>query len=71
MTDALPALAILQKKWTPLEVSIVSVPADPTVGVGRSEGMEGIEEGLLDLELLERIIRVNENQLKGERIWES
>lgn len=61
----------IAKKWTPLEVSIVSVPADPTVGVGRSEGMEGIEEGLLDLELLERIIRVNENQLKGERIWES
>ena len=24
-------------KWTPFEVSIVSVPADPTVGVGRSQ----------------------------------
>lgn len=23
------------RKWTPLEISIVSVPADPTVGVGR------------------------------------
>lgn len=23
------------KKWTPFEISIVSVPADPTVGVGR------------------------------------
>lgn len=26
------------RKWTPLEISIVSVPADPTVGVGREEG---------------------------------
>ena len=25
-------------RWTPLEVSVVSVPADATVGVGRSEG---------------------------------
>lgn len=24
------------KSWTPLEVSVVSIPADPTVGVGRS-----------------------------------
>lgn len=61
----------IAKKWTPLEVSIVSVPADPTVGVGRSEGMEGIETGLPDLELLERIVLVNENQLKGGRTWEN
>ena len=27
----------IARKWTPLEVSVVSVPADPTVGVGRSE----------------------------------
>lgn len=26
----------IAKKWTPLEISIVSVPADPTVGVGRT-----------------------------------
>lgn len=26
----------IAKKWTPFEVSIVSIPADPTVGVGRS-----------------------------------
>lgn len=25
----------IAKRWTPLEISIVSVPADPTVGVGR------------------------------------
>lgn len=27
-------------KWEPLEISIVSVPADPTVGVGRSDNPE-------------------------------
>lgn len=27
----------IARKWTPLEVSIVSVPADATVGVGRSQ----------------------------------
>lgn len=26
--------------WEPMEISIVAVPADPTVGVGRSHGME-------------------------------
>lgn len=29
----------IARKWTPLEVSIVSVPADATVGVGRSENI--------------------------------
>ena len=28
----------IARRWTPYEISIVSVPADPTVGVGRSEG---------------------------------
>ena len=27
----------IARKWTPLEVSVVSVPADPTVGVGRAD----------------------------------
>ncbi|MFR3304045.1 MAG: hypothetical protein ACLTQP_01140 [Faecalibacterium prausnitzii] len=27
----------IARKWTPLEVSIVSVPADATVGVGRAD----------------------------------
>ena len=27
--------AVVAVKWTPFEISIVSVPADPTVGVGR------------------------------------
>ena len=33
--------ASVAKKWTPFEVSIVSVPADPTDGVGREEGSTG------------------------------
>lgn len=28
----------IARSWTPLEISIVSVPADPTVGVGRDAG---------------------------------
>ena len=27
----------IAKRWTPYEISIVSVPADPTVGIGRSD----------------------------------
>lgn len=30
-------------KWKPLEISLVSLPADQTVGIGRSEGDEGEE----------------------------
>jgi hypothetical protein len=30
----------IANKWTPYEVSIVSLPADPTVGVGRGLGLE-------------------------------
>lgn len=30
-------------KWKPLEISLVSIPADQTVGIGRSEGDEGEE----------------------------
>jgi HK97 family phage major capsid protein len=29
--------------WMPLEISLVAIPADPTVGVGRSAGAEEIE----------------------------
>lgn len=51
------------RKWTPLEVSIVSVPADATVGVDRSdEGDQG--NGIYkDLSAFERQIQINENYL--------
>lgn len=46
------------RKWTPLEVSIVSVPADPTVGVGRSnKDMDNA-----DLSAYERQIQINQNR---------
>ena len=59
----------IAKKWTPLEISIVSVPADPTVGVGRSQ--EAFPPPLA-LSNFERLVQVNENYVKvlkgGERI---
>ena len=53
----------IAKKWTPLEISIVPVPADPTVGVGRSE--EGMLQTGDNLSYYSRIALVNKNKLKG------
>lgn len=47
---------MIARKWTPLEVSIVSVPADATVGVGRSESESP------DLSFYERQVQVNINR---------
>lgn len=47
----------IARRWTPLEVSIVSVPADATVGVGRSEGEA-------DLSAFEYQITVNKNRME-------
>lgn len=38
----------IAKKWTPFEISIVSVPADPTVGVGREWEESHDDRGMLD-----------------------
>lgn len=51
-------------KWTPLEISIVSVPADATVGVGRAEG----DDYPVCLKLAERQIRINENNHGGKNV---
>lgn len=48
------------RSWTPLEVSIVSVPADATVGVGRSECCD-LATAVTPIELYERQIQVNKN----------
>lgn len=48
----------IARKWTPLEVSIVSVPADPTVGVGRADDADGHTT----LSLYERQVQINKNQ---------
>lgn len=61
-------------KWTPHEISIVSIPADPTVGVGRSTG-EGTsrDEGQRDARkgkgagsfyFYEKQLQINNNLLK-------
>lgn len=53
----------IARKWTPLEVSIVSVPADATVGVGRSE--ENPQSAAApDLSLYERQIQINQNKFR-------
>lgn len=51
----------IARKWTPLEISIVSVPADATVGVGRE--ME--EETHFRAALAARQLQINKNQTEG------
>jgi len=54
----------IARKWTPLEVSIVSVPADATVGVGRSEEDDPAQlTATADLSAFERQIQTNKNYL--------
>jgi len=50
------------RKWTPYEISIVSVPADATVGVGREMDVIG---GAPTLETYEKQIQVNKNYVGG------
>lgn len=47
-------------EWTPYEISIVSVPADPTVGVGRSHE-EAIENNQNEIAVYEKQIQINKN----------
>ena len=53
--------ADIARKWTPYEISIVSVPADPTVGVGRE--LEETEPGTQNrtLDWYERQLQINKN----------
>ena len=46
----------IARKWAPYEISIVSVPADPTVGVGRAEDEE-ISDAEMDC--TERQLQIN------------
>lgn len=59
----------IARKWTPLEISIVSIPADSTVGVGRS--LEEETKNNTDIGLFERQIAINKNLLykKEEGTW--
>lgn len=47
----------IARKWTPMEVSIVSVPADATVGVGRAKA----PAGGAPLSVYEKQIQINKN----------
>lgn len=47
------------RKWTPFEISIVSVPADPTVGVGREMKKQNKETRSLDY--FEKQLQINKN----------
>lgn len=49
----------IARKWIPLEISIVSIPADSTVGVGRS--FEEATKNNSDMSLYERQICINKN----------
>lgn len=54
-------------KWTPYEISIVSVPADPTVGVGRAEesgeDSRGGKKGVSSFYYNEKQLQINQNLL--------
>ncbi len=51
----------IARKWTPLEISIVSVPADATVGIGReADGLETVP-----LSVYERQLQINKNRIGG------
>jgi len=52
---------VVARKWQPFEISIVSVPADSTVGVGRE--LENC--GDLPLSVLECQLRINQNMTGG------
>lgn len=52
--------ADIARKWTPYEISIVSVPADPTVGVGRElDETEGTQSRSVDW--YARQLQINKN----------
>lgn len=53
----------IARRWAPYEISIVSIPADTTVGVGR--GMEQVQERDL-METYARQLQYNKNLYKEE-----
>lgn len=55
----------IARKWAPYEISIVSVPADATVGVGREMETDTAEVSLMD-ETLQRQLQYNKNMLSKE-----
>lgn len=59
-------------KWTPHEISIVSIPADPTVGVGRSQdvGKDALgENGAGGFYFYEKQLQINHNLENYEAVF--
>lgn len=50
-------------KWEPIEISIVSVPADITVGVGRSMTEAADDKPYRSRKMLDNIIKINSNEM--------
>ena len=53
----------IARKWTPYEISIVSIPADPTVGVGREIQENNFKSNKVERSLLyyEKQLQINKN----------
>ena len=51
--------------WEPYEISIVSVPADPTVGVGRELEAAQQRQATAELEIYRAQLKINQNLLYG------
>ena len=54
----------IARKWAPYEISIVSVPADPTVGVGRDMGPGSEDKETIPIGLAERQLQININKME-------
>lgn len=54
----------IAKRWTPYEISIVSVPADHTVGVGRELREEGPYTSGRTLDYFNRQLQINKNRIR-------
>ena len=57
----------IAKRWYPYEISIVSIPADPTVGVGRSKEKPEPEKGVSSFYYNEKQLQINKNLLEIRR----
>ncbi|KXB60610.1 HK97 family phage prohead protease [Lachnoanaerobaculum saburreum] len=57
--------AAIARKWTPYEISIVSVPADPTVGVGRELSEQPVFKEKRSVDWFERQIQINKTNVQG------
>lgn len=64
--DASRTITYTATRWEPTEISLVSVPADITVGVGRSMPVE-VKDPKRDLELIKLKIKNNKNKISFRR----